>query len=102
MYVRYPRVFLGIGLVLIPILLVNTLLQWLALEGLGFVGLGDTGEGAGGSAFLAVVVGTTLALLGLALVQAATACALDELDEGREITALGAVRQDAGAILGRS
>ena len=90
LYVRYPRVFLGIGLVLIPILLVNALLQWLALEGLGFVGLGDTGEGAGGSAFLAVIIGTTLALLGLVLVQAATACALNELDEGREITALGA------------
>ena len=66
------------------------MLQWLALEGLGFVGLGDTGEGAGGSAFLAVIIGTTLALLGLVLVQAATACALDELDEGREITALDA------------
>ena len=90
LYVRYPRVFLGIGLVLIPILLVNALLQWLALEGLGFLELGDTGEGAGGSAFLAVIIGTALALLGLVLVQAATACALNELDEGREITALDA------------
>ena len=90
MYVRHPRVFLGIGLLLIPVTLVITLLQWLVLEGLGLVGVSSTGEIAGGSAFLALIIGTTLALLGLGLVQAATACALLEIDAGRRITAVSA------------
>ena len=42
-----------------------------------------TGQGAGAFALLALVIGTTLTLLGLGLVQAATACALVELDAGR-------------------
>jgi hypothetical protein len=90
MYVRHPRVFLGIGLLLIPVGLVITLLQWLVLEGLGLVGVSSTGESAGGSAFIALIIGATLALLGLGLVQAATACALREIDSGRRITALSA------------
>ena len=48
--------------------------------------------GAGAFAFLAVVIGTTLTLLGLGLVQAATACALVEIDAGRHVRALGALR----------
>jgi Membrane domain of glycerophosphoryl diester phosphodiesterase len=90
MYVRHARVFLGIGLLLIPVTLVITLLQWLVLEGLGLVGVSSTGEVAGGSAFLALIIGTTLALLGLGLVQAATACALREIDAGRRTTAVSA------------
>jgi Membrane domain of glycerophosphoryl diester phosphodiesterase len=90
MYVRHPRVFLGIGLLLIPVGLVITLLQWLVLEGLELVGVSSTGEGAGGSAFLVLIIGTMLALLGLGLVQAATACALREIDAGRRITAVSA------------
>ena len=85
MYVRHARLFLGIGLVLVPILLVSTVLQWLALEGLGLAGISSTGEGAGGSALVAVIIGTTVALLGLGLVQAATACALVELDARRPV-----------------
>ena len=47
MYVRHARVFLGIGLLLIPIVLVITFLQWLVLEGLGHIGISSTGEIAG-------------------------------------------------------
>jgi hypothetical protein len=90
MYVRRAPVFLGIGLLMIPIVLVITLLQWLALEGLELVGISSTGETAGGFALLAVVIGTTLALLGLAPVQAATTCALTELDAGRQVSAVSA------------
>jgi hypothetical protein len=90
MYVRRAPVFLGIGLLLIPIGFAITLLQWLALEGLGFFGVSVTGEAAGGSAFVAVVIGTTLALLGLGLVQAATASALVEIDAARPIGAVSA------------
>ena len=90
MYVKHPRVFMGLGLLLIPLALVMTLLQWLALEGLGLVGIADTGEAAGASALLVVIIGTTLALLGLGLVQAATTCALLQLDAGRKVTAVSA------------
>ena len=98
MYVRHPRVFLGIGLLLIPITLLITFLQWIALEGLGFLGISDTGEAAGGSALFAVIVGTTLALLGLAFVQAATACALVEIDAGRQVTAISAFLKAAERV----
>jgi hypothetical protein len=90
MYVRHARVFLGIGLLLIPITLVIAALQWLALEGLGLIGISSTGESAGGSALLAVTIGTTLALVGLGLVQAATACALVQLDARQPISPLAA------------
>jgi hypothetical protein len=89
MYVRRAPVFLAIGLLLIPIVLVITLLQWASLEGLGLLGAG-TGEPPGASAFIAVIIGTTLALLGLGFVQAATACALLEIDAGRPVTAVSA------------
>ena len=92
MYVTRPRAFLGIGMILIPIVFVSTLLQWVALEGLSVIGVVTTGESAGGSALLALVIGTGLALLGLGLVQAATTCALVELDRGRPVTAAGAYR----------
>jgi hypothetical protein len=92
MYVGRAPLFLGLGLLLIPISFVITFVQWLFLGGLGWVGLAGTGETAGGSAFLAVVVGTTLTLLGLGLVQAATACALVEIDRQRDVSALGAYR----------
>ena len=98
MYVTRPRAFLGIGLLLLPIVLVTTLLQWIALEGLSVVGIVTTGESAGGSAVLAVVIGTAAALLGLGLVQAATACALVEIDRGRSITAVSAYRIAFGRI----
>ena len=50
------------------------------LGGFGLVGVDTTGEAAGALVLLVVAVGTTLALLGFALVQAATACALVEID----------------------
>ena len=92
MYVKRPLVFLGIGLLLIPIVFVMTILQWIALEGLSVIGVVTTGESAGGSALLALVIGTAVALLGLGLVQAATACALVEIDQGLPATARHAYR----------
>ena len=84
MYVKRPGLFLGIGLLLLPIAFVITVLQWLCSW--WWTLLGDvTGQGAGAFALLALVIGTTLTLLGLGLVQAATACALVELDAGRPI-----------------
>jgi len=91
MYARRPLLFLGLGVLLIPIAVVMTFVQWLLLgviDALGTV----SGEGAGAWAFLSVVVGTTFALLGLGLVMAATACALVELDANRAVGAWGAYR----------
>jgi hypothetical protein len=90
MYVRHPLVFLGLGLLLIPISIITAFLQWLALEGLDVFDFVTTGEVAGGSAFVALVIGTTLALLSLGLVQAAATCALIELDGERHVHAVKA------------
>jgi len=76
---------------LIPVTILITLIQFLlgiAIDLLGVL----TGSGAGLFAYLAVVIGTTLTLLAFALVQAATACALVEIDAGREIDAAKAYR----------
>jgi len=92
MYVTRPRVFLGIGLLLIPLGLVITLLQALLLGGFGLLGVSVTGEAAGGLVLLVVGLGTVLALLGLVLVQAATVHALVEIDAGRDTDAVAAYR----------
>ncbi len=91
MYVKRFRLFVGLGLLLIPITLVVTLVQWALVSGIDALS-SVTGSLAGSLAYLAVVVGTTLTLLGFGLVQAATACALVELDAGRGVQALGAYR----------
>jgi hypothetical protein len=91
MYVKRPGVFLGLGVLLVPISFAITLLQWFLLEGIDVVGV-VTGEAAGSWALLAAIVGLTLTLLGLGLVQAAAACALVEIDAGRPIGAVGAYR----------
>jgi hypothetical protein len=91
LYVKRPRLFLGLGVLLIPIAVVITFFQWLLLQVVDLLGT-VTGEAAGSWAFLAAVIGTTFALLGLGLVQAATACALVEIDAGRPVGAMKAYR----------
>jgi hypothetical protein len=91
MYVRRPVLFIGIGLLLIPVTIAITALQWLSFTVVDAVGA-LTGQGAGVFALLAVVIGTALTLLGFGLVQAATACALVELDAGRSMDAVRAYR----------
>jgi len=91
MYVKRFRLFIGLGLLLVPIVLVITAVQWVLVSGIDAVS-SVTGNLAGGLAYLALVVGTTLTLLGFGLVQAATACAMVELDAGREVGPLEAYR----------
>jgi hypothetical protein len=91
MYVKRPRLLLGLGLLLIPISFVITLLQWALIGGLDLAG-SVGGEAASLLAFVAVVVGAAFTLLGLGLVQAATACALVEVDAGREVGPVDAYR----------
>ena len=92
MYVAHAPLFLGIGLLLLPLGAAIMLVQAVALGGLGFVGVDTSGEAAGALALLVVVIGATLALLGVTLVQAATARALVELDAGRSIGPVRAYR----------
>ena len=91
MYAKRPGLFLGLGVLLIPIAVVITFTQWLLLLAVDLIGT-VTGEAAGGWAFLAAIIGTTFALLGLGLLQAATACALVEIDAGRPVGAVTAYR----------
>ena len=83
MYVRHLRLFLGIGVLFIPLGAVISVVQALVLGGLGLAGVDTTGEAAGALLLIVVGIGITLTLLGLSLVQAATACALVEVDAGR-------------------
>ena len=66
--------------------------QAVIVGGFGLLGVETTGEAAGALLFLVVAVGATLTLLGLGLVQAASACALVELDTGRTIGPVDAYR----------
>ena len=92
MYVSRALLFLGIGVLFIPLGIVISILQAVVLGGFGLFGVDTSGEGAGALVLLVVILGTSLALLGFGLVQAATACALVELDAGREVGPLDAYR----------
>ncbi|GAA4443112.1 hypothetical protein [Phytohabitans houttuyneae] len=94
MYLRRWHLFGGIGLAVLPIAGLVALLQWLALGTQNVLGI-DLGGSGGVLATLPVVVGATVTLAGLGLVQAATARALTEVDEGRPI---GPVRAYAMAL----
>ena len=92
MYVRRSTLFLGIGVLFVPVSLLIALLQVLVLHATSIFGLQTGGVSSGLAAFVALVIGTSLTLLGLGLVQAATARALVELDRGANVSALGAYR----------
>src|SRR4029079_14698372 len=91
MYVKRFRLFVGLGLLLIPITVVIAAVQWLLVSGIDAIS-SVAGSLAGSLAYIALVVGTTLTLLGLGLVQAATACALVEIDAGRDVGPVDAYR----------
>jgi hypothetical protein len=92
MYVERPALFLGIGILFIPLGVIISILQAFVLGGFGLLGVDTSGEGAGALALLVLVIGTTFTLLGLGVVQAATACALVRLDRGEEIGPIQAYR----------
>jgi hypothetical protein len=92
MYVHRAPLFLGIGAVLVPISLLAALAQALVLGASSILGIDTDGESGGVLVGLVFVLETVLALLGFALVQAATARALVELDEGRGLGPLDAYR----------
>ena len=93
MYTGHARLFLGIGVVLIPLSLVIALVQALILGGLDLTGGDVSGEAAGALVLLTFTIGATLTLLGISVVQAATACALARIDEGGSIGPVEAYAQ---------
>jgi hypothetical protein len=99
MYVRKAPLFLAIGVFFIPLGFVVSTLQLLLLGGFGLLGIDTTGESAGALVLLVAAVGTTVTLLGLSLVQAATASALVALDADRSIGPLRAYRLALRKIL---
>ncbi|HMI22247.1 MAG TPA: hypothetical protein VK496_04965 [Gaiellaceae bacterium] len=92
MYVKRIPLFVGIGLVVIPISLLVTLLQALTLHATSILGVQTGGEDSGLLALFVLAIGTALTLLGLGLVQAACARALVRIDEGRPVGPLAAYR----------
>jgi hypothetical protein len=90
MYASRPLLFIGIGLITIPISIVIAFLQS------GLVRVAQLGEDGGelGSVvvLLSLWIGTVLTLLALALVQAASARAIVEIDAGHDVSAPHAFR----------
>jgi hypothetical protein len=100
MYVTRWRLFLGIGVLFLPISLLITVLQAGVLGASSVAGIEDEGQAAGAFALIVVAIGTALTVLGITLVQAATAHALREIDEGREVGPLAAYRMAAVQTMG--
>jgi hypothetical protein len=99
MYVERFSLFVGLGILFLPITWLTALLQAIVLRASSVAGVETDGEGGSVLLFLVVAIGTTLTLLGLGLVIAATVRALVEIDEGRRIGPVRAYRL-AGSHLG--
>jgi hypothetical protein len=103
MYIDRWRLFIGMGVLFLPISLVITALQAGVLGAASILGVEDEGQAAGAFALLVLAIGTALTLLAVTLVQAATARALVEIDEGRPVRPLAAYRmaaRQAGVLFG--
>jgi hypothetical protein len=85
MYGSRFGLFAGMGLVFVPISLLISLLQALVLHATGVFGVQTGGGNNGLLAFVVLSVGTALTLLGLGIVQAATARAMVAMDVGEPV-----------------
>jgi hypothetical protein len=92
MYSARARLFVGIGLLFVPISFLVTLLQALVLHATSILGVQTAGETSGLRSYVVLATGTSLTLLALGLVQAATARALVEIDGERAVGPLRAYR----------
>ena len=91
MYVGHLKLFLGLGILLIPVVVAITVLQWLLLQLADAFG-SVTGDLAGLVTYFSLVIGLLLTLGAFGVVQTATARALVELDVGRKVNAADAYR----------
>jgi len=95
---RFP-LFVGIGVVFVPIALVVSLLQGVVLHATNVLGVQTGGESNGLVAVVVLAIGTALTLLALGVTQAATARALVEIDEGRRIGPIRAYGLAADSVV---
>jgi hypothetical protein len=94
MYFAHLRLFLGIGLLFLPLGALVAAVQYETFNAHGLNGLvASAGRTNAVVDFLVIALGVILVVFGLAVVQSAIAVAMVELDEGREVTALGAYRK---------
>jgi hypothetical protein len=100
MYVSRFLLFVGMGLLFLPIAVVISVAQGSVFRLAELMGLEPGGEGNALLVLLVVAIGTSLTLLGVGLVQAATVRALVELDEGRPIDPLRAYRLAFDSVRG--
>jgi hypothetical protein len=99
MYGARLGLFLAIGVLFVPISLLVTLLQALVLHATNVLGLQSGPANSGGVlSFVVLAIGTALTLLGLGVVQAATARALVEIDSGRSVGPVQAYRLASDSV----
>ena len=91
MYAARWRLFVGIGLVIVPVALLVTGLQSL-LVGTPVAGVPQGGEAGGWRVTVAAVAGFVVLVSGIAFVLGATIRALAEIDSGRGVDVRGACR----------
>ena len=100
MYRQRIALFVGIGLLLVPISLFFAVLQTLMFRTSSAVGISTEGQGAGLLVLLLVGFGAALTLLAIGLVQVATTRALVEVAHDRPVGPVSAYRLAApGAAL---
>ncbi len=88
------RLFLGIGLLFIPLSVVITVVQYVLFHGGPFASwLDGLGERNSLVAVVALALGGFFTIVGLNVVQAAVTVAMVELDQGRDVTARQAYRR---------
>jgi hypothetical protein len=92
MYVRKAPLFIGIGLLLIPIAFLLAFLQAGVFHASSFLGVSTEAGGGGFFVGLLLAFGTLLTLLGVGLVQAATAEALLRIDRGETVDPVSAYK----------
>jgi hypothetical protein len=98
MYAGRVWLFLGIGVLFVPISLLVTLLQAVVLHATSVFGVQDGASSGGVAAFLVLAIGTALTLLVLGLVQAACAQAMVEIDADRPVGPVRAYRLAAPSV----
>ena len=98
MYLRRIPLLVGIGVLFVPLSVVVTVVQATFLRASRIVGIPTEAESGSLLALLVLAAGTALTLLGVALVQAATARALVEIDHGRAIGPVRAYRLAVDSI----
>jgi hypothetical protein len=93
MYLAHPGLFIGIGLIFLPLGALISVIQYSTLGSGGLNGLVQSAGRTNAIVDLLVIgLGVLIAVFGLSVVQTTTALAMVEIDNGRPVTAMGAYR----------